>query len=198
MLCWMLWCLIVNTTEQTARVTLFLKSLGSVSKVPIVTAAIAYNDIKTGEVTVLLIHQALHFREMKNCLLCPMQLRMNDVELNAQPKFLTGTPTVKYHALVIDKLVIPLCLHGVTSFFHGRVPTKKDYKEYAWIELTYPHPDWQPHNETYAEEEHLRINMDGTIQTISAIYVEEQFVTDIHQCLHSIQKKPNSRWQQKY
>jgi hypothetical protein len=55
--------LIVNTTERTARVTPFLKSLGSVSKVPIVTAAIAYDEMKTGEVTVLLMHQALYFKE---------------------------------------------------------------------------------------------------------------------------------------
>jgi hypothetical protein len=134
--------LIVNTTEQTARVQPFLKSLGSVSKVSIVTAAIAYDDMKTGEVTVLLIHQALHFKDMKNCLLCPMQLRMNDIKLNERPKFLTGTPTVKYHALVIDKLVIPLSLHGVTSSFHGPMPTTKEYKECARTELTYPHPDW--------------------------------------------------------
>jgi hypothetical protein len=90
--------LVVNTTEQAAQVAPFLKSLGSVSKVPIVTAAIAYNDMKTGEVTVLLIHQALYFKEMNNCLLRPMQVRINDVELNEQPKLLTGTPTVKDHA----------------------------------------------------------------------------------------------------
>ena len=38
--------LIVNQTERTARVSLFLESLGSVNKVPIVTAAIAYDDAK--------------------------------------------------------------------------------------------------------------------------------------------------------
>jgi hypothetical protein len=35
--------LIVNQTDRTARVSPFLKSLGSVSKVPIVSAAIAYD-----------------------------------------------------------------------------------------------------------------------------------------------------------
>jgi hypothetical protein len=113
---------------------------------------------------------------MKNCQLCPMKLRVNDVELNERPKFLTETPTAKDHAIVIDKLVIPLSLNGVTSFFHGRMPTMKEYKECARIELTYPHPDWQPHDETSAEEENLRINMDGTVQTISAIYDKEQFL----------------------
>jgi hypothetical protein len=81
--------LIVNTMEETARVTPFLKSIGSVSKVPTVTAAIAYNDMKTGEVTVLLIHQGLYFKENNNCLLCSIQARMNDVKLKEQLKFLT-------------------------------------------------------------------------------------------------------------
>ena len=173
--------LIVNTTERTARVTPFLSSLGSVSKVPIVTAAIAYDDPRTGEVHILLIHQALHFPQMENCLLCPMQLRMNDVELNERPKFLTGTPTEKDHALVVDKLIIPLSLHGVTSYFHGRKPTKAEYRDCARLELTYPNPDWQPHDETFAEEEDLRMNPDGTIREISAIYDEERFAADIYQ-----------------
>jgi hypothetical protein len=94
--------LIVYTTERTARVTPFLKSPGSVTKVPIVTAAVAYDDPHTGEVFILLIHQALYFPEMTNCLLCPMQLRLNDVELNERPKFLTGTPTEKDHAIVLE------------------------------------------------------------------------------------------------
>jgi transposase InsO family protein len=173
--------LIVNTTERTARVTPFLKSLGSVCKVPIVTAAIAYDDPKSGEVFILLIHQALHFEEMPNCLLCPMQLRLNDVELNERPKFLTGKPTEKDHALVLDELVIPLSLHGVTSYFHGRKPTAKEYEQCQRYELTYPNPDWQPHDETYAEEEDLRTNIDGTIRTIAAIFDEEQFGNDLCQ-----------------
>ena len=74
--------LIVNQTERTLRVTPFLN-----------TAAIAYDDPKTGEVFVLVVHQAMHFFEMNNCLLSPMQLRLNDVEVNERPKFLTAKPS---------------------------------------------------------------------------------------------------------
>ena len=74
--------LIVNQTEKMVQVTPFLKSLGSVEKVPIVSAAIAYDDAKTGEVIVLVIHQAMHFPEMHYCLLCPMQMRLNDIVVN--------------------------------------------------------------------------------------------------------------------
>ena len=74
--------MIVNEMIQTVKVSPFLKSLGTVHKVPIVTAAVAYDDPKSGEVFILIIHQALHFKEMNHCLLCPMQLRLNDVVLN--------------------------------------------------------------------------------------------------------------------
>jgi hypothetical protein len=74
--------LIVNQIDHIARVSPFLKSLGSFSKVTIVSAAIAYDRPSTGEVFVLGIHQALQLSEMTNCLLCPMQLRLNDVMVN--------------------------------------------------------------------------------------------------------------------
>jgi hypothetical protein len=152
--------LIVNQTERTVRVTPFLMSLGSASKVAIVTAAIAYNNPKTGEVTILLVHQVLHFPEMKNCLLSPMQLQLNDVEVNERPMFLTVSATSKDHAIIAGEMLILLEFHGITSFFHGRKPTMKDYKECARTELTYPHPHWSPHNETYAEVEALQNELD--------------------------------------
>jgi preprotein translocase subunit Sss1 len=178
--------LIVNQTERTVRVTPFLKSLGSVSKVPIVTAAIAYDNHKTGEVTILLVHQALHFPEMNNCLLSPMQLRLNDVEVNERPKFLTMSPTSKDHAIIAGELLIPLELHGITSFFHGRKPTMKEYEECARTELTYPHPHWSPHDETYAEEEALQNELDDEPRShrmIKAVHDERGFERDL---VHSL------------
>jgi hypothetical protein len=145
------------------RVTPFLKSLGSVNKVPVVTAAIAYNNPKTGEVFILLIHQALYFPEMINCLLSPMQLRLNDVEVNERPKFLTVLPTAKYHAIIASQLLIPLDLHGITSFFHGRTPTMKEYDDCTRIELTYPDPQWSPHDSSFAEEESLHNDIEDRV-----------------------------------
>ena len=179
--------LIVNQTERTVRVTPFLKSLGSVNKVPIVTAAIAYDDPKTGEVFVLVVHQAMHFSEMNNCLLSPMQLRLNDVKVNERPKFLMAKPTEKDHAIIAGELLIPLDLHGITSFFHGRRPTMKEYEECERIELTYPDPQWSPHDGVYAEEEALQQDLDGTdrvnYRRIWAIHDEENFERDLSEGL---------------
>jgi hypothetical protein len=175
--------LIVNQTERTVRVTPFLQSLGSVDKVPVVTAAIAYDDPTTGEVFVLVIHQALHFPEMKNCLLSPMQLRLNDIEINERPKFLTDKPTTKDHAIVATDLTIPLDLHGITSYFPARRPTTDKYKTSDRIELTYPHPNWSPHSEQFAEEEAKRNEIDGLSswnhRCISVVHDEESFERDL-------------------
>jgi hypothetical protein len=41
--------LIVNETNKRVKVTPFLESLGSVSRVPVVSAALAYDDPRNGE-----------------------------------------------------------------------------------------------------------------------------------------------------
>jgi hypothetical protein len=56
-----------------------------------------------------------------------MQLNLNDIEVNEQPKFLSISPTTKDHAIIVGKILIPLDLHGITILFHGRTPTMKEY-----------------------------------------------------------------------
>jgi hypothetical protein len=109
--------LVVNETLKTVKVSPLLQSLGTVSKVPIVSAAMAYDHPRSCKVFISIVHQALHFKELKHCLLCPMQLRLNDVVINERPKFLTTGPTQQYHAIICGDLLIPLELHSVTSYF---------------------------------------------------------------------------------
>jgi hypothetical protein len=176
--------LIVNQMDWTACVSPFLKSLGSVSKVPIASAAIAYDHPSTGEVFVLVIHQALQFTEMTHCLLCPMQLRLNDVVVNKQPKFLTTKPTKIDYAIVFGELLIPLDLHGVTSYFHGRTPTKTEYDNCNRIELTSPDPEWRPHDEMHAEEEALHNSLyQEQSRHIVALHDEENFENNLYDTL---------------
>jgi hypothetical protein len=102
--------MIINETQKTVKVTTFLKALGSVTRVPIVKAAIAYDDPKSGETYLLLIHQSLHFEEMDHCFVCPMQLRLNDVAINERPKFLTTDRTDNDHAIICEGLLIPFSI----------------------------------------------------------------------------------------
>ena len=166
--------LIVNETHRTVNVTPFLQSLGTVRRVPIVTAAIAYDDPRSGEVFILIIHQALHFTNMNHCLVCPMQLRLNDVVVNEQPKFLTHQPTEKDHAIIAEDLLIPLELSGVTSFFPARKPTGQEYNQCTHIELTSPEPEWKPHDVQYSEQELTYIHPDGTLREHVRSIAEQQ------------------------
>jgi len=188
--------MIVNTTSKTVKVSPFLKSLGSVPKVPIVTAAIAYDDPISGEVMILVVHQALYFSEMNHCLLCPMQIRLNDVVLNERPKFLTHKPTSEDHAILVEDLLIPLELSGVTSVFPGRKPTQEEYDTCGRYELTYPEPEWVPSTDDYAKEEAKYTDENGLCRDFDrnvSVYVthdEERFINELNS-LASLSSKKN-------
>jgi hypothetical protein len=53
--------MIVNVTDRYFNASPFIKSLGSIKRVPIVSEAVAYDDPRSGKVSILIIHQALHF-----------------------------------------------------------------------------------------------------------------------------------------
>jgi hypothetical protein len=66
---------------------------------------------------------------MENDLLCPMQMRMNNVNMQECSKFLEEHPNDKSHTLRVksdegDELCIPFGLHGVTSYFPACKPTQ--------------------------------------------------------------------------
>ena len=65
--------MIVSENDRFVTASPFVKSLGTIKKVLIVSATVAYDDPRSGKISILIIHQALHFPEMQRCLLCPMQ-----------------------------------------------------------------------------------------------------------------------------
>ena len=179
--------MIINETDRFVSASGFASSLGTIKKVPIVSAAIAYDDPRSGDVYILILHQALHFPELSRCLLCPMQLRLNDVVVNERPKFLTHKPTEDDHALRVEELLIPLDIHKVASYFSGRKPTKKEYEECTRIELTYPYPEWAPHDPIYAEEESKCKDDEGyvtdfrRVESLNTVFDENEFITRINE-----------------
>ena len=109
-----------------------------------VSAALAYDDPETGEVIILLVHQAIFIPTMENNLLSTFQLRLNDVIVNDIPKILTEKPTVESHCLIVPppidetygQYLIPLGLHRVNSSFVTRKPTTQEYESCWRFELT--------------------------------------------------------------
>jgi hypothetical protein len=102
-------------------------TLGGMDNKPIISAALAYDEPMTGEVVILVVHNAILINEMDNNLLCPMQLRMNDVKVDECPRYLTDNPDDNSHSIRFpndDNFRIPLYLNGVTSYFNRRKPTQ--------------------------------------------------------------------------
>jgi hypothetical protein len=103
--------LIVLEQSKTVAAGPFLKSLGTVQNVKMVSAAITFDDPHTGHPVVLLIHQAFYFAQMDHILLCLMQLRMNQIVVDKRPKCLAPNHTHISHSLNIGgEFIIPLSL----------------------------------------------------------------------------------------
>jgi len=139
----------------------------------IVDAVIGYEDPITGQEYMLAINQAIHIPGMKNNLLCPMQIRMNDVSVNEIPKFLVKNPTDEDHAIMIDlyeddgRLTVPLSLEGVTSYFPSFKPTSEQYESAEegtdLLHLTYRDPEWDPHDDDFARREEAMLGHNGLV-----------------------------------
>ena len=161
-------CLVTEVYDKTVSVSGYDPNLGTKKAMQIVSAAVAYDDPASGETLILRIHQAVHIPTMTNNLLCPMQMRLNDVEVNDCPKFVHDNPTDKTHTITVkgdnDTLVIPLSLKGVTSYFPTRIPTAAENETCQSYNLTFPEPEWDPLSDTFALQEEAQVDSKGRVR----------------------------------
>ena len=124
-----------------------------------VAAALVYDDTVAGQTGILIVNQAIYIHDLKHNLLSTMQLRLNVVQVNDVPRFLTEQPTEHTHLLVIPMetsetpYIIPFTIKGVASTFPTREPTREEYNELPHLVLTSDSPDYDPHDPTYAKQE---------------------------------------------
>ena len=106
-----------------------------------------------GGIFIIRIHQEILIDQLHNNLLCPMQMRIYDVKVNDIPKYLTDNPTDQTHSIVmrekLETLLIPLHLHGVTSYFTSRKPTMEEYNNYTHFSATAVDQEWDPHDTSF-------------------------------------------------
>ena len=60
---------------------------------------VAYDHPASGDVYMLVIHQAILIPDIPNNLLCPMQLRDHGLAVNDEPKYMALNPTEEHHAI---------------------------------------------------------------------------------------------------
>ena len=99
-----------------------------------------------------------------------MQLRLNGIKLNNEPKFIANKPTKHTHAITINNkhdgtpYLIPLSIRGIVSLFPTRKPTAKEYENADRIyALTQDEPEWDPTTNSYAMQEEAMMNSHGNI-----------------------------------
>ena len=154
--------------EHSVDVTPFLARLGTVARVPMCSAAVAFDDPRTGNAHLLVFHQALSIPELNHNLLCPMQMRHNGVIVNERPKHCTEDPTVDDHAILHGDLRMTLQLDGPTSYFPTRTPTDVELECYPngpFFEMTGEFPEWDPHTDLFQILESRLVDSDGEIIT---------------------------------
>ena len=133
-----------------------------------VSGALAYDNQTSGKTVIIAVHQAIHVPTIDCNLICPMQVRMNNVQLDDNPKFLTEDPIHESHAISCEDIMgalvnITLSLKGVTSYFPTRKPTKHEFENCPRIELTYLTPEWDPHSITFQEQEEALMDNKGKL-----------------------------------
>jgi hypothetical protein len=147
-------CKVLAETGEKVSVTPFSKSYTAMSDIPIATVATAYDDPTTGEVTLLIIHEALYLGDrLGHTLLCPNQLRANGLTVQETP---CQYDSESSHAITtVEGRVLPMFIHGVFSYLPTRLPTDVELSsDCERIELTSDKP-WTPYSTDLAEEERL-------------------------------------------
>ena len=165
--------LIIADWRKPTDVLGYDKSLGS-KRLRTVSAVLGWIDPASGRSYHLVVNQALEVPGMDHHLLCPMQCRVNGVEINEKPRFMCDSPTPDSHCILAPdpeyperKLRIPLFLSGVTSYTPVFKVTEEDYKSGAIprVELTSESLDWDPQDRTFEQQESALVDVYGKLVT---------------------------------
>jgi hypothetical protein len=120
----------------------------------------------------LIINQAIHIPHLDHHLLCPMQCCVSDVTINNLPKFLAADPTDQTHALtltvpdnLLQPVILPLTLRGVTLLLNVRSVTIDEFNshDYLRLHLTSETLTWDPTADLYKQQEHAMMDYSGNI-----------------------------------
>ena len=159
-------CYILRWTGQNANVSPFTPDYKALQQVPIVDAAILYEDQVSGKEYLLVMRNALHVKAMNNNLIPPFILREAGITVNDVPKIQVNDPTVEDHALVFKdgELRIPLSLWGMFSYFPSRKPTLEQVRQCEDVYILTPDSDqWDPHTDVYARNEENMVDWEGNM-----------------------------------
>ena len=117
--------------------------------VKIVDAAVLYEFPFTHKKSIIFRRNALHVPSMDNNLIPNFIMREAGIDVRDVPKFQCDDPSLEDHALVMaNKMIIPLLLIGVFSYFPTSRPTEEDLNNVEYISTITP-DNWNPHSDMF-------------------------------------------------
>ena len=121
---------VLELTGDKVNVFPFSENLPAVQEVPIAMVLTVWESPRTGELWMLVIHEALYFGErLKESLLCPNQIRAAGNLVQDTPKQFDPQSA---HLITIPNIVeLPLEMHGVISHLRTRKPTAEEIEQYT-------------------------------------------------------------------
>ena len=143
-------------TREKVNIFPFSEKLSAVKDIPITMVVTIWEDPQTGEMWLLIIHEALYFGlGLQELLLCPNQLQTHSIKVDNTP--VQFNPNSSHSTVVPDQVEIPLDMHGVASSFQTCLLTDEEIERYCdgelqLVELTADMP-WEPYSSKFAERE---------------------------------------------
>ena len=158
-------CKILEYTGKQVDVSGFSDSLGECKSIPVVNCALAYDCVSTQRTHILIINNALYMRNMEVNLIPPFIMRLNGIEVNECPKFMSTNPSLSDHSIYFpeDNLRLPLQLRGIVSYIPTRAPDEDDMYRHLHYHLSPQRPTWDPHDPSFANQESSMVTYDGEL-----------------------------------
>jgi len=161
-------CKTLELTGKTVKVSGFTSDLGKPLEVPVANAAVAYDCEYTGKTYILVIYNALYFRNMEVNLIPPFMMRLAGLQVDECPKFLALKPTVETHSLyfLTEDLRFPFQIEGIVSYLPTRKPDDDEIEKYrgAYLLLNPNLSTWNPHSNLYRDQEHTMLDYRGELK----------------------------------
>ena len=155
---------IIAHTGKTADVQTYNPDYESM-QIPIVDAALQYDDPHDGISYMLIIRNALHVPSMNNHLIPPFLMREAGIIVHDTPKIHLDEPSVSDHSIYFEDsdFRIPLSLSGVFSFLPTTKPSSTMLNECEDVYMLTP-SNWNPHNPVYSSNERNMLDWQGNMK----------------------------------
>jgi len=155
---------IVKYMNREVTVSGFSDTLGSISKVPVVQAAVIYDCEHSGKSYDLYINNALFIKSMIYNLISPFLMRLNGLDVNECPKIMAKHPDESHYSIHFPdvELRIPLQLDKTTSYIQTRMPMDEDISnQMERLDLAPDAEEWNSHDNSYGDQERAMMDFHG-------------------------------------